>query len=212
MSPCLYGAVPSDEQPIGQDGVRPTGPGRERMMMPERPRSHVLEDLSVRAFTGALPAEWPRQEVRRDYGVDLRVEIFEGGRATGMAFWAQLKATDEADADKARRTRFDVSALNYMAAQAEPVLLVRYAASSGRLYGAWLHAQDLLLRREEQKTLTFTWSPEQVLTTSSPSALLDEVRRFRVFSRSMTRVWLCASNWRRTCCHSARRSQWHSNQ
>src|SRR5689334_10098806 len=121
--------------------------------MPKRPRSHVLETESVDALKALLPKEWSVELVRHDYGLDARIEIFEDGAATGHAFWVQLKATDEPDLTAALGESFAVTTLNYLAAQADPVLLVRYHAPSGALYGRWLHARNIVLQREAQKTV-----------------------------------------------------------
>ncbi|GAA2022841.1 hypothetical protein GCM10009779_03390 [Polymorphospora rubra] len=51
--------------------------------MPQRPRSHELETESRRAFEALLPSSWVVRRVEDDYGIDLEVEIFEEGSATG---------------------------------------------------------------------------------------------------------------------------------
>jgi hypothetical protein len=43
------------------------------MSMPQRPREHVLEEESRVAF---------RALVEQDYGIDARVDLFDGGLAT----------------------------------------------------------------------------------------------------------------------------------
>lgn len=99
------------------------------MAMPKRPRAHVLEEESRRALRSILPADWVIADTNQlEYGLDARVEIFKRGVATGLAFWVQLKATDERDLSKALSVRCRVSSLNYWYAQADPVLLVRYSA------------------------------------------------------------------------------------
>src|SRR5687768_1829307 len=92
----------------------PFGPG-----MPGRPREHVLEEESFIALRALLPAAWTLEQVRRDYGLDARVEVFQGGNATGLAFWAQLKATDEAAVKRALGVSFDTTTLNYLSVQAD---------------------------------------------------------------------------------------------
>lgn len=154
--------------------ILPFGPG-----MPGRPREHVLEEESFNALRALLPAEWTLEPVRRDYGLDARVEVFQGGFATGQAFWTQLKATDEADLKRALGVSFDTTTLNYLSVQADPVLLVRFHAPSGRLFGTWLHRQDVRLKRTGQKSLTVRWKLPEGLHAGSPDRLVEEVRRFR---------------------------------
>lgn len=68
--------------------------------MPRRPRNHALETKSRRLFEAAIPDDWVVTEAGTDYGVDLRVEIFEDGSATGLQFNVQLKATDGDTGDR----------------------------------------------------------------------------------------------------------------
>jgi tetratricopeptide (TPR) repeat protein len=151
------------------------------MSMPQRTRQHVVETESEQALRAVLPAEWTVAWTREDYGLDGRVEVFDGGFATGLAFGVQLKATDEPDLRMALKARVDVTALNYMSAQADPVLLVRFHAPTGRLYARWLHRKDVVLKRAEQKTVTVAWSPSDLLDRAAAAGLAEEVRRFRRF-------------------------------
>lgn len=122
------------------------------MQMPQRPRSHVIEEESVLAFRRVLPPEWTFESTTHDYGTDGRFELVEANRATGPGFLAQLKGTDT-DKPGALRRSFSVSTLNYPAAHAEPALLVRYIAKTGGIFGTWLHRRDFILRVDEQSTL-----------------------------------------------------------
>jgi tetratricopeptide (TPR) repeat protein len=150
--------------------------------MPERPRQHVIEQESRDAFRATLPAEWTVTPIADDYGIDARVEIFEHGAATGLAFAAQLKGTDKPDPEQALKRTIAVSTLNYLSAQADPVLVVRFHAPSRSLYGRWLHRKDVILKRKGQRTHTFSWAPSDLLDRTSALALHEEVRRFRRFS------------------------------
>lgn len=147
--------------------------------MPGRPREHVLEEESCIALRALLPADWTVEPVRRDYGLDARVEVFRDGRATGRAFWAQLKGTDEPDLRRALGVSFATTTLNYLSVQADPVLLVRFHAPSGRSFGSWLHRQDIQLKRAGQKSATVRWRLPEELLASSPEELDEEVTRFR---------------------------------
>ena len=63
--------------------------------MPQRPRSHEVEDLSRNrlheAFNGV---GWTVEDLRKDYGEDLLVRIFDSGVATPLSFFVQAKGTD----------------------------------------------------------------------------------------------------------------------
>lgn len=152
--------------------------------MPKRPRQHVVETASRTKLRTALPADWTISDTIEDYGVDARVEAFIDGSATGLAFWVQLKGTDEPDLSRALKAPLAVTALNYMAAQADPVLLVRHHGPSDRLYGQWLHRTALELQHPDQKTVTVTWTDEHELTADSAAALTWETQRFRRISHA----------------------------
>ena len=111
-----------------------------------------------------------------DYGLDYHVEVFEDARATGDAFYAQLKGTDEELISSALKTRIKVQTADYWSRQALPVLVVRYHAPSGRLYTQWFHAFDPHLAGlapdwREQQTFTLT-VPESRLWSDNTSRQL----------------------------------------
>ena len=63
--------------------------------MLQRPRSHRIEDLSRNRLRDAFNSVgWVVEDLRKDYGEDLLVRIFEQGVATPVAFFVQAKATD----------------------------------------------------------------------------------------------------------------------
>ena len=77
--------------------------------MPRRPRSHHLEDLSRNRVHDAFTAVgWTVEDLRKDYGEDLFVRIFQDGRATLLCFFVQAKATDnlERHLTKGKRSHF----------------------------------------------------------------------------------------------------------
>ena len=147
--------------------------------MPGRPREHELEEESLSALRDLLPVAWTMEVVQRDYGKDVRVEIADSGRMTALAFWVQLKATDAANVRGSLSISFATTTLNYLSAQADPVLLVRFHAPSGRLFGTWLHRHDLRLKRSGQKSLSVRWKLSEEMTAASSPLLLEEVHRFR---------------------------------
>lgn len=104
--------------------------------MPKRPRSHVLETESQRAFASALPSDLVVREISDDYGIDREVEVFVEGQTTGLTFKVQLKATDKSGTT----TRVKQASLDYWMSLDIPVLLVTYEAGTKRLRGRWVHS------------------------------------------------------------------------
>ena len=139
--------------------------------MPTRPRSHQLEDISITRFKAAIPPSWVVRERSRDYGVDLEVEVFTSeGEPTGLIFYVQLRATD--DAAKAQKLRFNVEQLEYFRILDLPTAIVRYSAAQNVFYLMWgFEAPEARPDRNSQ-TLTFTaaqqWAegtPDQIIRT-----------------------------------------------
>jgi len=121
-----------------------------------------------------LPDRLVFRELDHDYGIDGEVEEFEGGRATGVRFYVQLKATDKRDLDKALKARVKLSTSAYFRAQPVPVLMVRFVAADGALYARWFHQFDPYYEHLGEQELTFQWDPREPLTEDGASRLLDE--------------------------------------
>ena len=148
--------------------------------MPQRPRSHQLENESRRAFKSSVPLAWVVHDRNEDYGVDLDVEIFDSdGAATGLSFAVQLRATDESDIQRALVVRMRQSTLRYLKQLDVPALLVRYHAPSGHLYIRWIHefpidletsGETISLRLYE----TDRWSDDTPLTIKNEVSLLRD--------------------------------------
>src|ERR1700687_5419394 len=108
--------------------------------MPTRPRSHVLETESRRAFGVLLPSEWVTRSLESDYGIDEQVEVFnKTGRAPGLMFLAQLKATDTQDLRSALKLSLKVDALSYYRSLELPVMMVRFHSPTKKFYWRWVH-------------------------------------------------------------------------
>lgn len=104
----------------------------------KRHRNHVLEDMSVTSLKTALPAMWVMHDFRRDYGIDVQIEIFDpDGNSTGLRVYGQLKATDKHESDDV--LSLDRDHFEYWAAHSDPVLLLRYFAETGRFKWCWMH-------------------------------------------------------------------------
>ena len=66
---------------------------------PNRSESHVLEADSERFFINCLPNNWTSEKLLNDYGIDQRVEIFNGDSAEGLELLIQLKASENENND-----------------------------------------------------------------------------------------------------------------
>jgi tetratricopeptide (TPR) repeat protein len=119
------------------------------------------------------------------------VEIFDSEVATGLFFFTQVKATDEPDLGQALAVAFSASTLNYFEAVDEPVLLLRYHASSKTLFGRWFHRIDD--RRANTATSTIRFSPESAVNAHTLAAINTEVGLFRTVRNAIVH-WPIALN------------------
>jgi hypothetical protein len=98
--------------------------------MPGRPRQHEIDEEALTYIKNTFPNSWTLEEVKRDYGKDLRVEIFANGKATGLEFIVQSKGHESfmiVNSDKVAQS-LRVATLNYFERTALPILLVVYSA------------------------------------------------------------------------------------
>ncbi len=134
--------------------------------LPLRPRSHALEDESKVFTQSVLPSEWVVEETKRDYGIDLRVEIFENGTATGDEFLIQLKATDHlrTKGDFAVFYGLKTSTLRYYLLKRLPIVFLLYDAR--RKVGYWLWIKDYV--RHQLDVFDPVWSQKRTVSLVVP--------------------------------------------
>lgn len=136
--------------------------------MPQRDRNHVLEALSRDALSRQLtgPLGWVVRDIPIDYGIDVEVEIFDDGAATGLTFKVQLKGMEKPDHIGPFRD-IDVDRLRYWGRLDVPVLLVAYDDSTQRVFGRWIHSLDLELK-PDQKTKRIRFIEEDQIDAGDP--------------------------------------------
>lgn len=153
--------------------------------MPDRPPNHVIETTSEKAFWNAIPDRWVwRPTARDDYGIDGRVEIFEppeeGGRdkTTGLTFSVQLKATADESTD-AMRVGVPWGHMAYWLSLSEPVLVVRYLASTKALYAMWAHERRRDREQSATKKAWFRFRESDRLDLDQAGEITAAVQAFR---------------------------------
>ncbi len=147
--------------------------------MARRPKEHVLEEKSRRAFSEAMPAQWVVRPMDPDYGYDLQVQPFENGDSTTLFFFVQLKGTG-CQKKRGRVTRrLRASTLREYVENPVPVMLAFYDEGADELYFDWAH--DWARRSSWHRTSTgsVTVSLDRRLDANSKgSDLLQELRAF----------------------------------
>jgi len=139
--------------------------------MPQRPRSHELEDISIDRFLVLRPPRWAARRKSADYGVDLEFEIFgPDGDATGLLFYVQMRATDSAD--RGRSLSLTVEQLGYFEQLPVPTVVVRYSASDDAFYWQWhFNIAGAISPAPGQKSFTYNFQETERWDANSATSI-----------------------------------------
>lgn len=122
----------------------------------KRPKPHQIAELAESAITDALEP-WVVEPIRKDYGKDLRVEVFckssnsEEAESTGVEFYIQIKSTNTTRSRDISIFQIRVEHLEYWDSHALPVLLVRFHAPTRTLYSKWTVTIPIKHEQETQR-------------------------------------------------------------
>lgn len=122
------------------------------MKFPIRSESHQLEELSERFFRNYLPNNWVTEKPANDYGVDLRVDLFEGCHATGLELLVQLKASKDSSVGESEVVRLKVATYNLLWEKLQVAMLVKFVESEKEAY--WLLFKDIPNPPQDQESFT----------------------------------------------------------
>lgn len=158
-------------------------------VFPVRSESHQLEELSERFFREWLPKNWTADKPANDYGVDLRVDLFEGNQATGLELLVQLKASAEPADQETETVRLKTTTYNLLWDKLEVAMLVKYIESEKEAY--WLLFRDIPAPSQDQETFTvhiaktnrisvIQWAEIQAYVRSVTDTKLAAMRRRKI--------------------------------
>ena len=119
---------------------------------PVRSETHQLEEQSERFFRNCLPKNWTCEKPGYDYGVDLRIEIFEGEAATGLELLVQLKASQAATKGEKETVRLRSTTYNYLRDNLPVTMLVKFVAEDNDAY--WLLFRDIPPPNQDNDTFS----------------------------------------------------------
>lgn len=119
---------------------------------PQRPAAHRLEEASRRFFLQCLPENWTCEHPPNDYGVDLRIDIFEGDDATGLELLVQLKAAERSAEGDTESVVLRRATYNLLRDKLQIVMLVKYSRSENE--GYWLLLSDAPRPRLDRDSIT----------------------------------------------------------
>lgn len=142
---------------------------------PKRPQAHNLEELSKRFFRQALPRNWTSEKPEADYGVDLRVDIFEGEYAKGLELLLQLKASESSTEGENEQIPLKTATYNHLRNKLQVVMLVKYVAEDSEAY--WILLADVPEPNQEQKTFTVNIPKRNTLSSINWHRIEEYVRQ-----------------------------------
>lgn len=119
---------------------------------PIRSESHQQEEASERFFQERLPRNWTAEKPVKDYGVDFRVDLYEGNQATGLELLVQLKASEAPTGGGSEAVRLKVTTYNYLWQKLQVAMLVKFIESEKEAY--WLLLRDIPSPSQDQETFT----------------------------------------------------------
>ena len=143
-------------------------------IFPQRSESHQLEEISERYVRNALPRGWTCEKPQHDYGVDLRIDIFEDGDATGLELLVQLKASAESTAGETEVVRLRAPTYNHLWSKLQVVVLIKYIDAVKEAY--WLLLKDVPAPLNDQETFTVHIPKENRLSAIEWQGIQSYVR------------------------------------
>ena len=141
---------------------------------PRRAGSHQLEELSERFFRNSLPKGWTADRPSTDYGVDLRLDLFEDDLATGLELLVQLKACAVAKTGVTETVQLKVATYNFLWEKLQVGMLVKYVEEMDEAY--WLLLRDVPSPPQDQETFTVHIPKDNRLSAIDWKAIQDYVR------------------------------------
>lgn len=93
---------------------------------PQRPANHRTDTRAVRAFLSLLPDDLIIRGLDdTDYGIDLRIELFQGEEPTGNIAWVQVKGTTKTfDSTKEESYQLSKKTITYAQKFQAPFFLI----------------------------------------------------------------------------------------
>ncbi len=130
----------------------------------KRPKQHIIETSSKKAFESLLPDKWVIRPLLPDYGIDYIVELFEDNKSTGKFFYVQLKGTNQRIHNNQVKISLRTSSLEYYQTLPLPILFVVYSTRVKKFWGIWIN-EYLRTReiRKNQSTLQLTFDNSHII-------------------------------------------------
>lgn len=130
----------------------------------KRPKQHIIETSSKKAFESLLPDKWVIRPLLPDYGIDYMVELFENNKSTGKFFYVQLKGTNQRIHNNQVKISLGISSLEYYQTLPLPILFVVYSTEVKKFWGIWINEYLRTKRiRKNQRTMQLTFDNSHII-------------------------------------------------
>lgn len=144
------------------------------MKLPQRPNSHVLEELSNRFFQTKLPTNWTTTKPLNDYGIDFIVNIFDGLNASHYELNIQLKSSQKSTGREYEKIALKTTTYNHLWHQLHVVMLIKYVAEENEAY--WILLIDVKPPKKNSKSFTVYLPKNNKLSTIKWPEIEDYIR------------------------------------
>lgn len=145
-----------------------------KRQFPQRVDNHQLEELSERYFRSLLPRNWTCEKPTQDYGVDLRVDLYDEHAATGLELLVQLKASAGSSNQETETIRLRTATYNHLWDKLQVVMLVKYIEADDKAY--WLLLSEVPEPHQDQDTFTVHIPKANVLSEINWDQIYEYVR------------------------------------
>jgi hypothetical protein len=131
--------------------------------MIQRTDTHIIDTLAIREIFTQMPENWlVRGLDERDYGIDLKIEKFNGNEPTGSFSLVQVKGTRDIFEGKVKLAKFPVKTLEYAELFPEPFFIFYTSVTNQLTYYVW--AQKYI----REKFKNDKWRNQQSVTIHFP--------------------------------------------
>ncbi len=136
----------------------------------KRTPQQILEYESILELRKRFPSEWIVREKNPDVGIDLEVEIVEGGEISNKVIWIQVKASVKPKTKKVISYQMETKHLKYYQNSKLPVIIFYYIKSEDTFY--YLFSQEYIneilspedTKWRDKKTKNIKFPPDSIFT------------------------------------------------
>lgn len=133
--------------------------------MIKRTNQHIIDTLAVRRIMSVLPANWLLRSLEeRDYGIDAKIELFDGPDPTGNFFLIQIKGQDGPFRHKSPKKSIPTKTVEYAMLFDVPFYVFLNSHKSQKTKFVWLQKYAELVLDQENPS----WRSQSTVAIKFP--------------------------------------------